>query len=48
MTRNEVIYEKRFLKREIPTEEELAKVDITSNEDVAHLTSEQIMERIYK
>ena len=42
----EVIYEKKFSKWEMPTDEELD--EIKTNEEVEHLTHEQIMDRIYK
>lgn len=48
MFREEVIYEKKYPKCEMPSDEELAEVDITPDEEVEHLTFEQIMEKIYK
>ena len=42
----EVIYEKKFPKWEMPTNEELGEIE--TNEEVEHLTHEQIMDRIYK
>ena len=48
MTREKVIYEKKFPKWEMPSDEELAKIKTEKREDIEHLTHEQIMERIYK
>ena len=42
----EVIYEKKFPKWEMPTDEELD--EIKTNEEVEHLIHEQIIDRIYK
>lgn len=48
MIAQEVIYEKRFPKWEMPSEEELAAIEFDADEEKEHLTFEQIMERIYK
>lgn len=42
----ELIYEKKFSKWEMPTDEELDEIE--TNEEVEHLIHEQIMDRIYK
>lgn len=47
MTRNDVIYEKRFPKLEIPSLEEFGEMDASANEETEPLTFEEIMERIY-
>lgn len=48
MTREKVIYEKKFPRWEMPSEEELAAIEIEKDEETEHLTFEQIMEKIYK
>ena len=44
----EVIYEKKFPKWEMPSDEELAENKVDTDEPKERLTFEQIMERIYK
>lgn len=44
----EVIYEKKFPKWEMPNDEELAEVEVGADEQKEHLTFEQIMEKIYE
>ena len=44
----EVIYEKKFPKWEIPSEEELAECKVDTDKPKERLTFEQIMEQIYK
>ena len=44
----EVIYEKRFPKWEMPSDEELAEDKVDADEPKERLTFEQIMEKIYK
>ena len=48
MMRNDVIYEKKFPKREIPSNEDLAEIKVDADEQKEHLTFEQIMEKIYE
>ena len=48
MTKEKVIYEKKFPKWEMPSDEELAAIQIEKDEETEHLTFEQIMEKIYK
>lgn len=48
MMREKVIYEKKFPKWEMPSDEEFAAIEIEKDEETEHLTFEQIMERIYK
>lgn len=48
MTREKVIYEKKFPKSEMPSDEELAAIELEKDEKTEHLTFEQIMEKIYK
>ena len=44
----EVIYEKKFPKWEMPSEEELAECKVDTDKPKERLTFEQIMEQIYK
>lgn len=44
----EVIYEKKFPKWEMPSEEELAEIKVDNDEPKERLTFEQIMEKIYE
>lgn len=44
----EVIYEKKFPKWEMPSEEELAEIEVDADEQKEHLTFEQIIEKIYE
>lgn len=44
----EVIYEKKFPKWEMPSDEELAEDKVDADEPKERLTFEQIMEKIYK
>ena len=44
----EVIYEKKFPKWEMPSEEELAEIKVDNDEPKERLTLEQIMEKIYE
>ena len=50
MLREEVIYEKKFPKMEVPTDEELEQfsAEIDTDEETEKLTFEQIMAKIYK
>jgi len=50
MINEEVIYEKKFPKWEMPSDEELDKIKVGSevDEEAESLTFEQIMEKIYK
>ena len=43
----EVIYEKKFPKWEMPSDEELAEDKVDADEPKERLTFEQIMEKIY-
>ena len=43
-----VIYEKKFPKWEMPSDEELAEDKVDADEPKERLTFEQIMEKIYK
>lgn len=44
----EVIYEKKFPKWEMPSEEELAEIEVDADEQKEHLIFEQIIEKIYE
>lgn len=46
--RSKVIYKKDFPKWEMPTMEEISKMNTTPTEETEHLTFEEIMQRIYK
>lgn len=48
MIKEEVIYEKKFPKWEMPSDEELAEIKGDTDEPKEHLTFEQIMEEIYE
>ncbi len=44
----EVIYEKKFPKWEMPSDEELAEDKVDTDEPKEHLTFEQIIEKVYE
>ena len=44
----EVIYEKKFPKWEMPSDEELAEIKVDTDELKEHLTFEQIIDKIYE
>lgn len=44
----EVIYEKKFPKWEMPSDEELAEIKVDTDEPKEHLTFEQIIEKVYE
>lgn len=48
MIREKVIYEKKFPKWDMQSDEDSAEVEIEVDEEKEHLTFEQIMEAIYK
>lgn len=48
MISEEVIYEKKFPKWEMPSEEELAEIKVDNDEPKERLTFEQIMQKIYE
>lgn len=48
MISEEVIYEKKFPKWEMPSDEELAEIKVDADEQKEHLTFEQIMQKIYE
>lgn len=48
MSKEEVIYEKKFPKWEMPNKEELVEIKIDNEAECKHLTFDQIIEQIYK